>query len=54
MGEYEETYIFFIYLIKRREIPRDTLGIWKSKGQCNPKVIWEKGRNFSSYFMLIG
>ena len=41
MGEYEETTIFLIYVIKRREIPRDTLGMSKSKGQCNPKVTLE-------------
>ena len=59
MGEYEETPIFLIYVIKRREFPRDTLGIWKSKGQCNTKVtlelyicnflIWERGQNFSCH-----
>ena len=32
MGEYEETLIFLIYVIKIREITRDTLGMWKSKG----------------------
>ena len=41
MGEYEETLIFLIYVIKRREIPRDTLGLWKDKGKCNPKVTLE-------------
>ena len=59
MGEYEETPIFPIYVINRREIPRDTLGIWKYKGQCNPKVTLElyicnflisgRGQNFSSH-----
>ena len=58
MGEYEETPIFLVYVIRRREFPRETLGIWKDKGQCNPKVtlelyickflIWERGCNFSS------
>ena len=34
-------HIFQIYVIKEEEIPRDTLGIWKAKGQCNPKVTLE-------------
>ena len=33
--------IFLIYLFKEKEILRDTLGIWKSKGQCNVKVTLE-------------
>ena len=42
--------IFWIIVIKRREIPRVTLGkwkakrnlgTWKAKGQCNPKVTLE-------------
>ena len=59
MGEYEETSIFLVCVIERREIPRDTLGMWKDKVQCNSKVtlefyicnflIWERGQNFSSH-----
>ena len=32
MGEYEDTLIFLIYVITRREIPRDIFGMWKAKG----------------------
>ena len=69
MRNMKSLHIFQIILIKREEKfqgslskyknPKDTLGMWKSKGQCNPKVtmefyicnflIWENGRNFSSH-----
>ena len=62
-------HIFRIIVIKREEKfqgslweyekPKDTLGMLKSKGQCNPKVtfefyicnflICEKAQNFSSH-----
>ena len=41
MRKYEESYYFPNLFKYREEIPRDTLGIWNTKGQCIPKVSLE-------------
>ena len=67
MRNMKSLHIFRIIVIKREEKfqgslweyekPKDTLGMWKAKGHCNPKVtlelyicnflIWERVQNFS-------
>ena len=52
-------HIFRIYVNYEEETRRENLGIWKAKGQHNPKVTlelyickvltWEQGRNFCSH-----
>ena len=69
MWNIKRLHIFRIIVIKREEKfqgslceyekPKDTSGMWKYKGQCNPKVtlefyicnflIWENGQNISSH-----